>query len=358
MVAAALGLCACSETAAQQGSNASNAGSGGSAGIAAGGASGAGGAAGVTAAPQAGSAGSAGAGGVAAPTAGAGDAGSGGGAALAGAGGVGGMGGAGPVGGMAGAAGAPASMACDRACLLAMLQLYLDALVARDHSTLPVSTDLKYTANGVEVALGDELWKTASKLEPGRRMDFADPVAGQVGSQLVIDENGSTPVIYQVRLRVVEQQITEIESMAVRQQGAANGFFSPANMEPEPVFNQAIDPAKRMTREQLTAEVDLYVDYLEGKKDASGVHFDAGCKRYENGFATASGLTSFQLQSWSFEVTRRYLVIDEEAGLVWGMLPFTQSDTSLVVGELFKVIDAKIMMIQAVMANMPAKAWN
>jgi len=146
--------------------------------------------------------------------------------------------------------------------------------------------------------------------------------------------------------------------MAVRQLDAANGFFSPANMEPEPVFNQALDPAQRMTREQLTAEVDLYVDYLEGRTDASGVHFDAGCKRYENGFATASGLTSFQLQSWSFQVTRRYLVIDEEAGLVWGMLPFTQSDTSLVVGELFKVIEGKIMMIQAVMANMPAKAWN
>jgi len=168
------------------------------------------GAAGSMITPQAGSAGSAGAGagaaGMAAAPMTAGHGGSGGVAPLAGGGGAAGMAGAGPVAGAAGST--PALDSCDRTCLLAMLQLYLDALVARDHSTLPVATDLRYTENGVEVMLGDGLWKTASQLEPGRRMDFADPVAGQVGSQLVVDENGTTPVIYQVRLRVQEQQIT------------------------------------------------------------------------------------------------------------------------------------------------------
>ena len=32
--------------------------------------------------------------------------------------------------------------------------------------------------------------------------------------------------------------------------------------------------------------------------------------------------------------------------------------SALVVGEAFKIIDSKIMMIQAVMTNMPAKAWD
>jgi hypothetical protein len=40
------------------------------------------------------------------------------------------------------------------------------------------------------------------------------------------------------------------------------------------------------------------------------------------------------------------------------MFPFTQEATALVVGELFKVIDSKIMMIQAVMANIPTTAWK
>ena len=57
-------------------------------------------------------------------------------------------------------------------------------------------------------------------------------------------------------------------------------------------------------------------------------------------------------------MTRRYLVFDEEQSIVWGMFPFTQADTTLVVGEAFKVMDKKLMMIQAVMANIPAKTWK
>ena len=260
---------------------------------------------------------------------------------------------------VAGSAGSAAPDGCDRACLVEVMSAYLDALVAHDHATLPVAANLKYTDNGEPAQLGQGLWMTASALQPGRRLDFADPQEGQVASQLALDESGATPVIYQVRLKVVDHEITEIESMTVRRRGAANGFFTPENMEPEPVFLQAIEPAKRMTREQLTAELDLYVDYLEGTKDASEVHFDQNCARYENGVSTARGLASFEAQNfWSFDVTRRYLVIDEEAGIIWGMLPFSQSSSALVVGEAFKIFGGKIMMIQAVMANIPTRAWD
>jgi hypothetical protein len=263
------------------------------------------------------------------------------------------MAGAGGSSGMSGAA----NGACDRACLLAIMQTYLDALIAHDPSKLKVSANMRYTENGVESKLGETLWKTATMLVPDERLDFADPMVGNVASQLVINE-GSAPVIYQVRLKVANGEITEIEAMAVRRQGAANGFFNPAKMKPEPVFLQQIDPAKRMTREAMLALTETYLDYLEGKKRGNQVMFDSMCKRYENGQVTASGLSSFNTQSWSFQVTRRTLVVDEEAGITWGMYPFTQSATSLVVGEAFKLIEGKIMMIQAVMANQPAKVWD
>jgi hypothetical protein len=270
---------------------------------------------------------------------------------------TGGASGTGPAGG-AGQGGAATAGACDRACLIGVLSSYLDALAARSPMNVPVDSTLKYTDNGVTAQLGDGLWKTASQLVADERMDFADPMTGQVASQVVVNENGTTPVIYQVRLKVVNRKITEIESMTVRRTGAANGFFTPQNMKPEAVFLQTIDPAKRMTRDQMKTEVDLYIDYLDGKTKAAGVHFDSMCKRYENGVATATGLASFQAQSWMFSVTPRYLVFDEEMGLVWGMFPFTQAATSLVVGELFKVMDSKIMMIQAVMASIPTTAWK
>jgi hypothetical protein len=247
---------------------------------------------------------------------------------------------------------------CDRACLLAEMSTFLNALVAHDPTMIKTSSMLKYTDNGAVAQLGDGLWKTASALVPDERLDFADPTVGQVASQLVINENGTSPVIYMARLKVESGEITEIESMTVRQSGAANGFFTPSNLKPQPVFTQAIDPSMRMTRDQLTTLMNDYLDYLDGKKTGAMVPFDTNCARYENGVATATGVASFDSQSWSFSVVRRILIIDEEAGIVWGMFPFQMTSTALVVGEAFKMINGKIMMIQAVMSYMPATAWN
>jgi hypothetical protein len=77
----------------------------------------------------------------------------------------------------------------------------------------------------------------------------------------------------------------------------------------------------------------------------------------KNGFVTAD-YAQFQTQSWSFQVTRRILIIDEEAGITWGMFPFWEAAAPLVVGEAFKLVGGKIMMIQAVMADMPAHTWD
>lgn len=167
------------------------------------------------------------------------------------------------------------------------------------------------------------------------------------------------PVIYQVRLKVVAREITEIETMAVRRAGAANGFFNVQAMKPEPAFLAMVPADKRMTRAELEMITQVYLDYLEGKKTGMEVPFDADCKRYENGQVTASGVSAFNAQSfWRFQVTRRILVIDEEAGITWGMFPFSQSTRALVVGEAFKIVGGKITMIQAVMANQSTAAWK
>jgi hypothetical protein len=189
------------------------------------------------------------------------------------------------------------------------------------------------------------------------RLDFADPVTNNVGTQCVINE-GSTPVLYEVRLKVDASEITEIETMTVRQGDATSGVFDPSKLNPQPVFSQMPDSATRMTRAQLMDLQQQYLDYLEGKRSGSEVPFDTNCARYENGVSTASGAASFEIQSWRFTVTRRVLIIDEEAGITFGMFPFQQDDDALVAGEAFKILDGKIMMIQAIVAYMPAKAWN
>ena len=265
--------------------------------------------------------------------------------------------GAGAAAGSGAGATPPATDACDRKCLLDVMQQYLDALVKHDPSTLKVSASVKVTDNGVEAKLGDGLFKTGTMVLNDHRLDFADPTTGNVTTHVVINE-GSEGVIYQARLKVEKHEITEVELMTVHRQGAANGFFNIENMKPEAVFLQEVPAEKRMSRDELNAITELYLDYLEGKKRGPDVPFDEGCKRYENGQVTASGLSSFNAQSWGFQVTRRTLIIDEEAQITWGMYPFYPSERTLVVGEAFKIIEGKIMMIQAVMANQPAKAWD
>ena len=238
------------------------------------------------------------------------------------------------------------------------MQSYIDALIAHDPTKIKTSASLKYSENGVESKLGETVWKTAKELVADERLDFADPMEGNVASQFVFNEMNGMPVIYQVRLKVVADEITEIETMAVRRADAANSFFDPAKMKPEAVFLQPIPPEMRMKREELKAITELYLEYLEGDKTGREVPFDEGCKRYENGRVTASGLNSFNSQRWNFDLTHRILVVDEEAGITWGLFPFQQSARPLVVGEAFKIIGGKIMMIQAVMAYQPVAFWK
>ena len=255
----------------------------------------------------------------------------------------------GPAAGAAGAAMDPSSDACDHACLLDVMKGYQDALVAKDPAKLKVSAGVKYSENGVVQKFGETMvWKSVMSLVPDTILNFADTTEGNVASQFVY--NDSSQKIYQVRLKVAKHEITEIETMIVMQ---GDQFFNPAGMKVEPIFLQEIPADKRMSRAELESITQLYLDYLEGKKRGPMVPFSETCKRYENGTVTASGLSSLNGQSWSFMLTRRILVIDEETGVTWGMFPFSQSSNTLVVGEAFKIIAGKLEMIQAVMTYMP-----
>ena len=67
---------------------------------------------------------------------------------------------------------------CDRTCLTGLLDRYVDALVAREPSRLPVAATVKFTENGQRLDLGDGLWHTVTGTG-GYRLDMADVEAGQ-----------------------------------------------------------------------------------------------------------------------------------------------------------------------------------
>jgi hypothetical protein len=244
--------------------------------------------------------------------------------------------------------------ACDRACLIELTTAYLAALVARDASSLPLAASVRFTENGKELALTEGLWAVASSLS-AYRQDFAEVPAGQSASFVKLEDDQST-VLLAVRLKVVAGEITEIETLVCREGEAT--FFAPESLATaDPIYDSALEAGARMSREELIEIVDLYFQGLEAG-DGSGIPFGAGASRTENGVVTASGARISNLSAFSYidQIKRRYVLVDEERGVV---LPFAlfeipsglSGSRTLHIAELFKVSGGDIMKIDAVMVN-------
>ena len=111
---------------------------------------------------------------------------------------------------------------CDRACLTAFVDAYIDALTARNPAIAEFSSDARFTENGVELALGDALWTTFDKTGD-HRLIFADKDLQSVVIVAPIVENGF-PALLAARLKIRQHEIAELETMVTRER---EGFFAP-----------------------------------------------------------------------------------------------------------------------------------
>jgi len=78
---------------------------------------------------------------------------------------------------------------------------------------VPLASGVKYTENGIEVAVGKALGKTAGKTTFKRGL-IDTPKCG-THTQAIIDEAGK-PMLYGVRLKIDKERISEIEAIVVR----------------------------------------------------------------------------------------------------------------------------------------------
>ena len=294
-----------------------------------------------------------------------------------------------------GAIAAPES-ACDRACLTRITDGYLEALVAHDPSRLKVAADVRFTEDGVPLRLGDGLWRTISGLE-SYRLDFADPRSGQAGALVLVQENG-VPALMALRLKAVRGRISEVETVLARK-GELQSLKTDLLDHPLPILTEEVPVAERSSRAELVKIVDSYFDAIE-HGDGSLVPFAADGFRIENGVRTCnnpaqatSGMggdfarlgamkCADQLSTKIFTYIqsvrpRRFEVVDEQRGLVLGILrfnhpgdvpyvdtpgfgrvsmagnPWATRPTSALIAELFKIQDHKIQRVMAVITNVP-----
>lgn len=170
---------------------------------------------------------------------------------------------------------------CDEGCLKVFVDQYLEALAAHDPSRLPVASGVRYTENGVQIPLGDALWRTFSGLGAYRH-DFYDTQTGGVASYIAIRESG-LPDFLALRLKTLNRRITQIETIVVRNAPSA------LRMPPvEPIWNEIEPPATRLTRQQLEKGA---VDYMRAVVFENGrlAPFSVSCIRLENGGVMALG---------------------------------------------------------------------
>jgi hypothetical protein len=263
-----------------------------------------------------------------------------------------------------------AGSACNRECLQDFMTQYLDALVAQKPGDVPVSDDMRYTENTVDIQLGEGIWKSALKMTP-YRLDIMDPLWGVVGTHTVLEE-GENTILLLVRLKVADRKITEIETQVTRIE--PGGMFSKPTELKAPREAMTMVPSKDElnSREEM---IKIALTYPEGLKLGSFVKadtpFSKDAYRIENGYITAGEGCMMQPACLDlktqpiptlFEITSRVAAVDEELGIVWVRMDFGKNSMgvgeeadkqSLIVWEYFKVYDGMIHAVEAFMLPMP-----
>jgi hypothetical protein len=258
---------------------------------------------------------------------------------------------------------------CDRECLRDMITAYLYALVKHDTSKLPLSDKVRVTEDAIEKPLAKVgLVNTVTRLR-GYRQDFLDERGGMAATGAIVEESGA-PTLLVVRLKVVDQKITEIEMVATHSRAEGLIFNIDGLSAPSEVMNYAPRPEQLALREDALKAALHYPEGLNAAKTFADVQapFTPGAYRYENGQIMAGpdckfapGCQNISTQSLAIfnrlgKVTTRVVGVDERMGIVllrlnWGVREPTGDQ--LTAFEAFKVYDGQIHAVEAFIRILP-----
>lgn len=280
------------------------------------------------------------------------------------------------------------NMDCDRDCLIEVTDTFLEGLVSHDPSIVPWADHVKFTENNVPLAIGDGIWGTITGMGD-YKLYVADVPSGQVGFFGVVEEP-DFPSLMALRLKVEHGRISEAEMVILRTVYEPKSIVWPEPvLEHKPVFYEILSEEQRRPRERLISIADGYFDTLQLNDGTLFTEFHENCNRVENGTRTtnnpAVGFTAvgalgceeqFRQGNYRYDSAlreRRFPLVDVERGLVLasgfidhnGVLDeYTLTDGTVVESpirfphsfyllELFKIVDGKILQIEAVFVTVP-----
>jgi len=240
---------------------------------------------------------------------------------------------------------------CDRQCLIAMANTYLEAIAANDPAMAHLSADVRFVENIVDLEPGQGIWETATGVSDTYRIMVPDPSQASIGLLTLVSRHGKHGVfeaLLAARLKVRQGQIVEAEHLLDEVPAIAD----PANLQaPRANIQRIVHEDQRMSRRVLQRIALSYYDALN-LSDGSLAPFAADCERMENGMITAAyhlGPALFdsidvndqpppavardcigQMNSRRFAYidaidNRRIVAVDPVQGLVMGWSHFRQS---------------------------------
>jgi hypothetical protein len=276
------------------------------------------------------------------------------------------------------AAWAQSISACDRECLRSTMTTFLHALLEHDAKKVPVAPTVRVTEDAIEKPLANVgLLSTVTRLR-GYRQDILDERAGMAGAMVVVEEAGA-PVRLVVRLKVVDHEITEIETVATRSRADGLIFNIDGLSAASEEMNYAPRPEQLVSREDAIRAAMHYPTGLNAAATFAAVNapFAPDAYRYENGQVMAGpdckfapGCQNISTQSLAIferlgDVSTRVIGVDERLGIVWLRMAWgvrQEGGDQLTVWESFKVYDGEIHAVEAFMKILPVElrsgGWN
>lgn len=173
---------------------------------------------------------------------------------------------------------------CDRACLVGIMDGYMNAIFKHDPKAVPpLALDVRMTENTGQMDVGEgRLWR--SHVEPTSfKIYVADPVAGQVAEQARLKIEGRDALVA-VRLKIDRGKILEIEQLWDTN---INQAAIPLLTTPRETLVNDVPASQRTSREVMIRAANSYFDALEGD-DGSIAAFADDCVRHENGYQTVN----------------------------------------------------------------------
>jgi len=275
-----------------------------------------------------------------------------------------GSGGAG--GSVSGGGGATAS-GCTREFLKSTVDAYFTALAAHSSATLPLASNVKVTENGKVLTVGqdglhdglhDGLWKTAGTLKGAH--SALDTTSCSTASEAVVPD-GTMDIPYALRLKLVNQQITEIETIAVHPgdyQVSGSAFASDTGailMSDMTVhWEQAVPLAMQNTYTELTSWIDKYFRVFP----AGVCNTASSCKRLENGggsFSCSAGASCQAGMPAGTPVLKSHAIFaDTDSGIGVGFDDFMGNCDM----HIFKMYGGMVYQVDAVLGACSSTGWD